>query len=164
MLGRSANGIFWMARYLERAENTARLLDAGFRMALTRGASAARDEWRSVLTTIGQDSDYAAHGGDYSGQSVVNYVLRAPENQGSVFSMIEQARTNARAVRTAVQSCGKHPAIFAFSVANEIPADVVRWHGARRVERFLAELADALAQGLAHGRRDGGARRPGRNG
>lgn len=102
MLGRSANGIFWMARYLERAENTARLLDAGFRMALTRGASAARDEWRSVLTTIGQDSDYAAHGGDYSGQSVVNYVLRAPENQGSVFSMIEQARTNGRAVRTAL--------------------------------------------------------------
>jgi uncharacterized alpha-E superfamily protein len=51
MLGRSANGIFWMFRYLERAENTARLLDAGFRMALTRGASAARDEWRSILVT-----------------------------------------------------------------------------------------------------------------
>ena len=39
MLGRSANGIYWMTRYLERAENTARLLDVGFRMALTRGAT-----------------------------------------------------------------------------------------------------------------------------
>ena len=38
MLGRVANGIFWMYRYLERAENTARLLEAGFRMALTRVA------------------------------------------------------------------------------------------------------------------------------
>ncbi|HXD04006.1 MAG TPA: alpha-E domain-containing protein, partial [Novosphingobium sp.] len=37
MLARTANGVFWMARYLERAENSARLLDAGFRIALTRG-------------------------------------------------------------------------------------------------------------------------------
>ncbi len=102
MLGRSANGIFWMARYLERAENTARLLDAGFRMALTRGARAARDEWRSVLITIGQDSEYAARGGDYSGPSVTDHVLRSPQNPASVLSMIEQARTNARAVRTAL--------------------------------------------------------------
>lgn len=102
MLGRSANGIFWMARYLERAENTARLLDAGFRMALTRGASAARDEWRSVLVTIGQDGDYLARGGDYSGQSVTEHILRSPQNQASVLNMIEQARTNARAVRTAL--------------------------------------------------------------
>ena len=42
MLGRTANGIFWMFRYLERAENTARLLDAGLRMALTRGAGTRR--------------------------------------------------------------------------------------------------------------------------
>ncbi len=42
MLGRTANGIFWMFRYLERAENTARLLEAGLRMALTRGAGVAR--------------------------------------------------------------------------------------------------------------------------
>ena len=102
MLGRSANGIFWMTRYLERAENTARLLDAGFRMALTRGPSGSRDEWRSVLVTIGQDADYRASGGDYSGSSVTNHVLRSPENPGSVLGMIEQARTNARAVRTAL--------------------------------------------------------------
>ena len=62
MLGRSANGVFWMFRYLERAENTARLLDAGFRMALTRGASAARDEWRSVLVTTGLDAGFVASG------------------------------------------------------------------------------------------------------
>ena len=49
MLGRTASGIFWMARYLERAENTARLLDAGFRMAMTRDAVTSEDEWRSVV-------------------------------------------------------------------------------------------------------------------
>lgn len=102
MLGRTANGIFWMFRYLERAENTARLLDAGFRMALTRGASAARDEWRSVLVTIGQDKAFAATGNDYVGSAVVNYILRDKDNPGSVIKMVEMARSNARTVRTAI--------------------------------------------------------------
>ena len=102
MLGRSANGVFWMFRYLERAENTARLLDAGFRMALTRGASAARDEWRSVLVTIGQDAGFTATGADFSGPAVTNYILRGNDNPGSVLKMIEGARTNARGVRTAI--------------------------------------------------------------
>lgn len=102
MLGRSANGVFWMFRYLERAENTARLLDAGFRMALTRGASAARDEWRSVLVTIGQDAGFAMTGADYAGPAVTNYILRDKDNPGSVLRMIEAARTNARSVRTAL--------------------------------------------------------------
>jgi hypothetical protein len=63
MLGRSAWGLFWMFRYLERAENTARLLDAGFRMALTRGLSAASEEWRSVLITLGLEEDSPPPGG-----------------------------------------------------------------------------------------------------
>jgi uncharacterized alpha-E superfamily protein len=102
MLGRSANGVFWMFRYLERAENTARLLEAGFRMALTRGGSASSDEWRSVLITLGSDAAYAARGGEYTGSQVCNYILRDKENPGSVLAMIEGARTNARMVRTAI--------------------------------------------------------------
>jgi len=102
MLGRSANGIFWMFRYLERAENTARLLDAGFRMALTRGDSASSDEWRSVLITMGLDYDFAAKGGDYAGPQVCNFILRDKDNPASVLAMIEAARMNARMVRTAI--------------------------------------------------------------
>jgi len=99
MLGRSAWGIFWMARYLERAENTARLLDAGFRMALTRGNTVASDEWRSVLITLGMDDGYT---GDMSGPAITNWLLRGAGNDGSVLSMMEAARTNARMVRTAI--------------------------------------------------------------
>ncbi len=102
MLGRSAGGVLWMARYLERAENTARLLDAGFRMALTRGEGAASAEWSSVLVTMGLDPDYTKAGGAYTGTEVTNFVLRAPENDESVLAMIENARTNARMVRTAL--------------------------------------------------------------
>jgi uncharacterized alpha-E superfamily protein len=102
MLGRTANGIFWMMRYLERAENTARLLDAGFRLALTKGQSAARDEWRSVLVTIGHDADFARSQAEYTGPAVTNFILRGSDNPGSVLAMIEAARTNARTVRTAI--------------------------------------------------------------
>lgn len=49
----------------------------------------------------------------------------------------EQARN---AVRDAVRSCGGHPAVFAFSVGNEIAADIVRWHGAPAIARFIDEL------------------------
>ena len=102
MLGRSANGIYWMTRYLERAENAARLLDVGFRMALTRGAAAASEEWRSVLVTTGQDLDYRQRFDDYTGAQVFNFILRGPDNPASVLSMIENARSNARTVRTAL--------------------------------------------------------------
>jgi len=106
MLGRSAWGVFWFTRYLERAENTARLLDAGFRMALTRGtgntAGTSSDEWRSVLITLGVDEAYAATGLDYTGPAISNYVLRGANNASSVLSMLEYARTNARMVRTAL--------------------------------------------------------------
>jgi uncharacterized alpha-E superfamily protein len=102
VLGRTANGIFWMMRYLERAENTARLLDAGFRLALTKGQTVARDEWRSVLTTMGLEAAFARNHPEFSGPAVTNFVLRERDNPASVLAMIEGARTNARTVRTAI--------------------------------------------------------------
>ncbi len=102
MLGRSANGITWMARYLERAENTARLLEVGFRMALTRGGDAARDEWRSVLVTTGQEAAFRQRHEGFAGSQVINWILRDRDNPSSVLAMICNARTNARSVRTSI--------------------------------------------------------------
>ncbi|MDD3799629.1 MAG: alpha-E domain-containing protein [Novosphingobium sp.] len=102
MLGRTANAIFWMCRYLERAENTARLLDAGFRMSLTRGSDAASEEWRSVVVTLSQEEQYEALYDSYSGPQVCNFVLRDRENPYSVLAMFEMARTNARAARSSL--------------------------------------------------------------
>ena len=102
MLGRTANGIFWMSRYLERAENTARLVEAGFRMAMTRGTVASEEEWRSVVVTTGQQRLYAQHNGTYTGIQVWNFILRDKHNPNSVLNMIEAARSNARGVRTAL--------------------------------------------------------------
>ncbi|MEY2944090.1 MAG: hypothetical protein RLY97_2104, partial [Pseudomonadota bacterium] len=88
MLGRTANGILWMFRYLERAENTARLLEAGFRMALMRGSRGASDEWRSVLTTSGQEDGYCLKHSEFTGALVTNYILRGADNPASVLCMV----------------------------------------------------------------------------
>ncbi len=102
MLGRSASGVLWMFRYLERAENTARLLEAGFRMALTRTSTSASDEWKSVLITLGQEAEFSKRYKEFSCALVTNFILRDLDNPGSVLWMIENARTNARMVRTAI--------------------------------------------------------------
>jgi uncharacterized alpha-E superfamily protein len=105
MLGRAAHGVYWMSRYLERAENTARLLNVGLRIALTRGADATQeDEWRSVLVTTGQDRAYRAVHDDYERAQAFNFILRDKANPSSVLAIIEAARTNARMVRTSITS------------------------------------------------------------
>jgi uncharacterized alpha-E superfamily protein len=101
MLGKTAGGLFWMFRYLERSENTARLVDAGFRMALVRGGASA-EEWASVIDTAGARAAYLAKHGNFEGPAVVDFLLRDPENPSSVVSAIAAARSNARLVRTAL--------------------------------------------------------------
>ena len=103
MLGRAANGTYWMFRYLERAENTARLIDVGFHLALTSGGKGSQDEeWRSVLTTAGLIGDYESRYSEVTGTQVFNYLLRDKANPYSVLQMMENARTNARVVRTSL--------------------------------------------------------------
>ncbi len=101
MLGKTAGGLFWMFRYLERSENIARLIEAGFRIALTR-PDGADDEWQSVLQTAGVDGPYAdRHGGLEAGKAI-DFLLRDSANVSSVMSSIAAARHNARLVRTAI--------------------------------------------------------------
>lgn len=101
MLGKTAAGLFWMFRFLERSENIARLVDAGFRIALTRLAS-AEDEWASVIATAGVRDAYLERYPEYKAASVVDFLLRDRSNPSSVMSVIDAARSNARLVRTAL--------------------------------------------------------------
>lgn len=101
MLGRTASGLFWMMRYLERMEDTARLVDAGFRMSLTRSRS-KRSEWESVLTTASAKDRYLETHSDYSTKNVVDFLIADKNNPGSVCSSLSEARQNARMTRTAL--------------------------------------------------------------
>ena len=104
MLGRQANALFWMFRYLERADNTARLLDTGLRMSLTRDMVSAEDEWRSVIEAAGQRASYEERHASYTGMQVWNHILRERSSPGSVLNVFSQVRQNAREVRGAISS------------------------------------------------------------
>jgi len=101
MLGKNAGGLYWMFRYLERAGNTARLIEAGFRIALTRSTDPA-SEWKSVIITSASQEDYDAKYDGYDSARVIDFLLRDPDNPNSVLSVIKVARDNARMVRTSL--------------------------------------------------------------
>lgn len=101
MLAKTANGLFWMSRYIERSENTARLLDTGLRMALTR-IEPIHEEWKSVVETVGAESAFTKMHEEYSAKNVTDFLLRDKSNPSSVMNAIDNARMNARLVRTAI--------------------------------------------------------------
>jgi len=101
MLGRTASGLFWMTRYLERMENTARLVDAGYRLSLTTARSSL-SEWESVLETAGSLQTYTEKHEDITSQHVIDFLIADKENPGSVASALRATRENARMTRTAL--------------------------------------------------------------
>lgn len=101
MLGKTAGGLYWMFRYLERSENTARLIEAGVRIALTR-SSAAQDEWASILATASVRDAYLQKYESYAQDTAIDFLLRDKDNSSGVLASIEAARNNARLVRTAL--------------------------------------------------------------
>ncbi|WP_308916335.1 alpha-E domain-containing protein [Jannaschia sp. LMIT008] len=101
MLGKTAGGLLWMFRYLERAENLARLVDTGQRIALTR-PDRSSSEWTSVLHTAATKHAFDANHDAVTGEAVIDWILRGRDNPGSVVSCIDAARMNGRLVRTAL--------------------------------------------------------------
>lgn len=101
MLGKTAGGLFWMARLLERAENTARMIETGQRIALTRAGSGA-DDWLSVLQAAAVAHGYQQKHDEVLPELAIDWMLRDPDNPSSVMAVVAQARNNARLVRTAL--------------------------------------------------------------
>lgn len=100
MLGRTAESLFWMSRQMERAENMARLAEAGFRISLTPDTGDGhREEWRSTLTSAGVLHLFLDKYGDTSFNQAIGFMLFDEDNPSSVRSCLRDARTNARSVR-----------------------------------------------------------------
>lgn len=101
MLGKTANGLYWMYRLLERAENTSRLIETGQRIALT-SLNSGGEEWRSVLQSAGSLGQFETNRDELTKYHAIDWLLRDRANPSSVLSCIETARQNARLVRTAL--------------------------------------------------------------
>jgi uncharacterized alpha-E superfamily protein len=100
MLSRTADHLFWMSRYMERAENTARMLDVNYQTALMpQSADAAEQGWRGLLSISELTAAFNQRGQTVSAQHVMDFMVRDENNHSSIWSCLRAARENARAVR-----------------------------------------------------------------
>lgn len=104
MLSRTADNLYWIARYMERADIAARLLEVGSRISLLPTAHGYRSDWDSLLQASGTADGFAHKYGDPVQRNIESYLFFDRDNPSSVASCITAARENARIVRTALTS------------------------------------------------------------
>lgn len=100
MLSRTADHLFWMARYTERAENTARMLDVNYQTSmLPQSAAVAQAGWEGIVSISELEKSYTTWHNSVNAQNVMQFMVKNELNPSSIMSCISQARENARAVR-----------------------------------------------------------------
>ena len=105
MLSRTAENLYWLARYVERAEYLARTIEATLRVtALPNTYIGKTNEWDSALLTAGVSASFYEIYDEADEQNVVDYLSFSPDNPSSIRNCIENARLNSRSVRTALTS------------------------------------------------------------
>lgn len=103
MLARTATDLYWLSRYVERAENMARLIDVGYRIVLLpRASESFHQEWRWTLESAGCLKAYLDRHGEFDTRAVIDYMLFDTANPSSIASCLASARRNGRAQRTAL--------------------------------------------------------------
>ena len=100
MLSRTADHLFWMARYIERAENTARMLDVNLSTSLLpQSAHASESSWRALLSISELTEEFDERYEVVSPRDVMDFMVRDVGNSSSICACLQAARENARAVR-----------------------------------------------------------------
>jgi uncharacterized alpha-E superfamily protein len=98
-----ADNLYWLSRYMERAENLARILDVAQRLAaLPSTYAGASNEWESAVATAACTSRFYETYKEATRENVIGFIVDSPANPSSIKACIEIARANARAVRTAI--------------------------------------------------------------
>ena len=103
MLSRTADHLFWMARYMERAENTARMLDVNYQTSLLpQSADMAEQGWRGLLSISELTWSFSQKYTEVTARNVMDFMVRDETNPSSIYCCLRAARENARAVRGAL--------------------------------------------------------------
>ena len=103
MLSRVADSIYWMSRYVERAENVARFIDVNLQLMLD--APEGQDQqWDPLVTTTADHEDFACRYGAPTRENVIRFLTFDPANPNSILACLSTARENARSVREIISS------------------------------------------------------------
>ena len=103
LLSRVADSIYWLGRYIERAENVARFIDVNLNLQLDLPLERAY-QWQPIIETSGDTKSFKARFGEATEQNVIQFLTFDPENSNSIFSCLRSARENARSVRETISS------------------------------------------------------------
>jgi uncharacterized alpha-E superfamily protein len=142
MLSRTAENLFWITRYMERAETIARLLEVGSRNALIPSVSGGfRNEWDAILQASGTARGFADKYGDTVQRNIESYLFFDLDNPSSIASCVAQARENGRIVRTALSSRTWDALNTAFQEMQEL----------RRTERSKLSVNDLIDWTIRNG-------------
>lgn len=104
MLSRVASSIYWMSRYLERADNVARFIDVNARLILDMGWEREDAQWEPLVRASGDDEKFKKHYEAYDEKSVVHFLTFDTKNPNSILACVQNARENARTVREVISS------------------------------------------------------------
>ncbi len=103
MLSRVAESIYWMARYIERAENLARFIDVTLNLILDQPSS-EKPQWEPLVSTTGDEEYFKKHYGNPSGENVIRFLTSDSQYPNSIISALRHARENGRTVRESISS------------------------------------------------------------
>src|SRR5262245_34873153 len=103
MLSRVADSIYWMSRYIERAENVARFIAVNLNLSLDL-AGDSDQQWLPLVITTGDQAQFAARYLAPTKHNVIRFLTFDRENTNSIMSSLRMARENARAVRESISS------------------------------------------------------------
>ena len=103
LLSRVADAVYWMGRYIERAENVARFLDVNQNLMLDLPQDYS-DQWQPIVDTTGDRAKFLERYGAANKDNVVRFLAFDPENPNSIYSCVLEARENARSVRETISS------------------------------------------------------------
>lgn len=103
MLSRVADSVYWMSRYVERAENVARFIDVNHNLSLELGDTVG-EQWAPLVFTTGDADLFLARYPEVSRESVIQFLAFDRENPNSILSCVQKARENARTIRENISS------------------------------------------------------------
>src|SRR6187200_894137 len=103
MLSRVADSIYWMSRYVERAENVARFISVNLNLSLDMPGEAGQ-QWRPLVVTTGDDEEFQRRGRETTKESVIQFLTFDTDNPNSILSCLRIARENARCVREIISA------------------------------------------------------------
>ncbi|HEY4084471.1 MAG TPA: alpha-E domain-containing protein, partial [Bryobacteraceae bacterium] len=147
LLSRVADAVYWMARYIERAENVARYIGVNLNLQFDLPGDPAQ-HWQSLIDTSGDTEDFEARYGVASQQNVISFLTFDAENPNSIFSCMRAARESARSIRETISSemWEQVNDMYLQISARQLPA-------AERLPEFYRQLrlASHLFQGVTDG-------------